>query len=129
MEKNKKSPIYSTQMDTNTDEKDENSTKNKEDENVVEYDWGKHPNSIKALKKHQYPKGVSGNVMGRKATFERLAKQLNELGDGTTDNYCGERVDNDETTRKEKVLLRIWYDAIRGDMKKIQLLAWLGCLD
>ena len=67
----------SPQRDTNTDKKDENSTKNKEDDNVVEYSWGRHPNSIKALQKHQYPKGVSGNVLGRKPTYEALIKQLN----------------------------------------------------
>ena len=109
---------------TITQENNENSTKSKEDE----FEWGRHPNSVKALKKHQYPKGVSGNVMGRKPSFETLAKQLKEIGEGTTSNWCGENVD-DDTTRKEKVLRRIWYDAIRGDMKKIQLLAWLGCLD
>ena len=32
-------------------------------------------------------------------------------------------------TRKQIVLQRIWKDAQDGDMKKIQLLAWLGCLD
>ena len=32
-------------------------------------------------------------------------------------------------TLKELVLKRIWNDARHGDMKKIQLLAWLGCLD
>ena len=32
-------------------------------------------------------------------------------------------------TRRELVLERIWRDAQDGDMKKIQLLAWLGCLD
>ena len=42
---------------------------------------------------------------------------------------CGERVVDDEISRKDKVLRRIWNDAIKGDMKKIQLLAWLGCLD
>ena len=32
-------------------------------------------------------------------------------------------------SKREKVLRRIWCDAISGDVKKIQLLAWLGCLD
>ena len=32
-----------------TAENNDNSTNNSE----VEYDWGKHPNSVKALKKHQ----------------------------------------------------------------------------
>jgi hypothetical protein len=68
-----KDPIYKPpSQDRLTDEKDENITKSKE----VEYDWGRNPNSIKALKKHQYPKGVSGNVLGRKPTFEVLGKNL-----------------------------------------------------
>ena len=126
MDKDK--PIYSRQNVHNSSNKDENITKNKEDENDVEYEWGKHPNSLKALRKNQYAKGISGNVMGRKPNFESLAKQLKEIGDEPTENWCGENVD-DDLTRKEKVLIRIWYDAVRGDLKKIQLLAWLGCLD
>ena len=58
-----------------TAKKDENFTNNKEDE----FPHGKHPNSIKALKKHQYPKGVSGNIMGRKPSFEALANELKKL--------------------------------------------------
>ena len=116
-----KEPIYSTHTNPNTDEKSENITKSKE----VEYDWGKHPNSLKALKKHQYPKGISGNVLGRKPSFESLSKALNDIGDEETFDYHNKS----QGTRKEQVLKRIWYDATRGDMKKIQLLAWLGCLD
>ena len=121
MKKNNDTPIYSTHEDTNTEQKDENITKSKE----VEHDWGKHPNSIKALKKHQYPKGVSGNIMGRKPTFESLGKALKEIGEQETFNYNEDSLGS----RRQQVLERIWYDAIRGDMKKIQLLAWLGCLD
>ena len=115
------------QMLHNTEEKDEKSLINKEEE----FEWGQHPNSIKALKKHQFPKGVSGNALGRKPKFESLKKQLNEIGDEIEDdlgNYCGERTD-DDISKREKVLRRIWCDAITGDIKKIQLLAWLGCLD
>ena len=119
--KNNSTPIYSPHKDTIEDKKDSNSTNIKE----VEYDWGKHPNSQKALKKHQYPKGVSGNIMGRKPTFESLGKALKEIGEQETKNFRDESLGS----RKQQVLERIWYDAIRGDMKKIQLLAWLGCLD
>lgn len=113
--------IYSTQMRDKQEEKQEISTKSKEDE----YAHGKHPNSIKALKKHQYPKGVSGNIMGRKPKFDALGKNLQKLGEKETFKYNNESMG----TRKQQVLERIWFDAIRGDMKKIQLLAWLGCLD
>ena len=109
------------QMLHNTPEKDENTTNNREDE----YEWGKHPNSVKALKKHQYKKGVSGNIMGRKPTFDLVSKQLKKLADEEVLNWSGSEVLG---TRKEMVLKRIWDDAIKGDMKKIQLLAWLGCL-
>ena len=121
MEKNKDNLYIPPSQTPNTDKKDENIANNKEDE----YEWGKHPNSIKALKKHQFPKGVSGNIMGRKPTFESLGKELKKLGEEETFNYSNES----QGTRKQRVLERIWYDAIRGDMKKIQLLAWLGCLD
>ena len=107
--------------DVDVKENNEISTNNKEDE----YAHGKHPNSIKALKRHQYPKGVSGNVLGRKPTFEVLGKHLQKLGEEVTYNYHKES----QGSRKEQVLKRIWFDAIRGDWRKIQLLAWLGCLD
>lgn len=90
-----------------------------------EYEWGKHPNSLKALKKNQFPKGVSGNVMGRRPTFDSLSTALKELGDEETFDWDN----NSKGTRREQVLERIWIDAIKGDIKKIQLLSWLGCLD
>ena len=113
--------IYTPQSLDKQDEINKNTANNKEEE----FEWGKHPNSLKALKKHQYPKGVSGNVMGRKPTFESLGKALQELGEEETTNWNKEKLG----TRKEQVIKRIWFDAIKGDMKKIQLLAWLGCLD
>lgn len=119
-----KKPIYKAQAPTEQEEKEANTPNNKEDVDA-DYDWGKHPNSLRALRKNQYPKGVSGNVLGRKPTFENLKNQLNKLGEEETFNY------NDESmgTRKEQVLKRIWTDAMKGSDKKIQLLAWLGCLD
>ena len=47
------------------DKKDDSSTKNTETDEDVEYARGQHPNSLKAIKNHQYPKGFSGNVFGR----------------------------------------------------------------
>ena len=117
----KNDTIIKPLVDAPDDEKDENIPNNREEE----YEWGKHPNSLKALKKNQFPKGVSGNVMGKKPTFESLAKQLKKLGEEETFDYNKDS----QGTRKEQVLLKIWFGAIRGDMKKIQLLAWLGCLD
>ena len=116
-----KDTIYTPHTPSEQEKKDENSPNNKEDE----FEWGKHPNSLKALQKHQYPKGVSGNIMGRKPNFASLGKALNDLAEEQVTNWRDEPVG----THREMVLKRIWDDAIKGDMKKIQLLAWLGCLD
>ena len=107
--------------DAVADKNNEDSPKSRE----IEYEAGFHPNSLKALKKHQYPKGVSGNIMGRKPSFESLANALKKIGEEETLNFHKES----QGTRKKQVLERIWYDAMRGEFKKIQLLAWLGCLD
>ena len=108
------------------DKKDDSSTKNTETDEDVEYGRGQHPNSIKAIKNHQYPKGFSGNILGRKPNYEQLKQQLIKLGEEETFDYN----DKSKGTRKEQVLRRIWDDAIKyGDMRKIQLLAFLGCLD
>ena len=98
-----------------------NSPNNKEEE----YDWGKHPNSVKALKKHQFPKGVSGNQLGRPKNFDGLGKALKKMQDEIVTDWRKEPLG----TRRELVLERIWRDAQDGDFKKIQLLAWLRCLD
>ena len=116
-----KDTIYNPEEASKQAENRQNIPNNKEEE----YDWGKHPNSLKALKKYQFAKGVSGNVMGRIPTFESIAKELTKLGKEETTNWANEP----QGTRKSQVLERIWIDAIKGDMKKIQLLAWLGCLD
>ena len=116
-----KDTIYGADTTDKQVEKSENSTNNSE----VEYDWGKHPNSQKAIKKHQFQKGMSGNVMGRKPNFTNLKKELSNLADIEITNYHDEVIG----TNKSLVLQRIWKDARDGDMKKIQLLAWLGCLD
>ena len=107
------------------DEKDDSSTKNSETDAEVEFERGHHPNSLKAISKHQFQKGISGNVFGRRPNYEKLGDALNKLGDEETFDYY----DKSLGTRREQVLRKIWSDAIKyGDMKKIQLLAWLGCL-
>tara|TARA_Y100000593_G_C4111862_1_gene238338 strand:- start:146 stop:511 length:366 start_codon:yes stop_codon:yes gene_type:complete len=116
-----KDTIYGADTSEKQVEKSENSTNNSD----VEYEWGKHPNSQKAIKKHQFPKGMSGNIMGRKPNFTNLKNQLLSLAEDEITNYRDEVMG----TNKELVLKRIWRDARDGDMKKIQLLAWLGCLD
>ena len=91
--------------------------------NEEKAEHGQHPNSLKNLK--PYPKGVSGNVMGRPLKYENLRKVLAELGDQETFDYYNKS----QGTRREQVMHTIWKKAIKGDMKFIQLLAWLGALD
>ena len=84
---------------------------------------GQHPNSLANLQ--PYPKGVSGNPSGRPLKYENLKRILNEFGDKETKNWRGES----EGSRREQVWKRIWQEAILGNMKYVQLLAKLGCLD
>ena len=116
-----KDTIYRGQGHEKQVEKLENPLANKESE----YEVGQHPNSLKALKKHQFPKGVSGNPMGKPTSLSELKKSLMRYADKEITNYR----DDVLGTNKELVLERIWKDAREGDMKKIQLLAVLGCLD
>ena len=113
--------IYTPHTLDKTGEKEKNIAENKEEE----YEWGKHPNTLKSLKKNQFPKGVSGNVMGRPLNLSALKKSLQKRADEEVYNYRDEL----QGTRKELVIERIWRDAQNGDWKKIQLLCVLGCLD
>ena len=99
-----------------------NNETNIKDENV-HYELGQHPNSLANLK--PFPKGVSGNPSGRPQKYENLKGVLNEYGDGETTDWRGDT----EGTRRQQVWKRIWEQAIKGDMKYVQLLAYLGCLD
>ena len=115
-------PIY---KGADTPSKQANNRANSPNNKEEEYDWGKHPNSQKALKKHQFPKGVSGNQLGRPKNFDGLGKALKKIQDEIVTDWRKEPLG----TRRELVLERIWRDAQDGDFKKIQLLAWLRCLD
>ena len=101
---------------------DDDNDKTSLNSNEEEHEHGKHPNSLKNLK--PYPRGVSGNLGGSAPKYKKLKEELSRLGDEITNDYY----DKPQGTRRQQVLERIWKDAIRGDMKKIQLLAWLGCL-
>ena len=57
--------------------------------------------------------------------LEDLKKSLNKLGEEETVDYWNKS----QGTRKNQVLETIWKQAIKGEIKYVQLLAWLGCLD
>tara|TARA_Y100001963_G_C6684318_1_gene401431 strand:+ start:172 stop:534 length:363 start_codon:yes stop_codon:yes gene_type:complete len=108
-----------------TNEEQEEILKNPLANSESEYEVGKHPNSIKAIAKHQFKKGTSGNPLGKPTTLSTLKKSLDSIAEQEVTNYHDEVLG----TRKEIVIKRIWTDAQNGDWKKIQLLAVLGCLD
>ena len=85
---------------------------------------GKHPNSMANLK--PFPKGVSGNPLGRPSKMEGLKRELNKIGDEVYDLFDNDIVDK---TKRETVLHQIWKMAIYGDMRSINLLVELGCLN
>ena len=109
---------------------------NLEDETISdikesEYSRGEHPNSLKNLK--PFPKGVSGNPLGKPHKYTKLAETLSKLGTKKViiEKWNGtkyERVKTDKTN-KDVVLDTIWAKAKSGDIKYVQLLACLGCLD
>ena len=107
---------------------------------IGENQQGKHPNSLKALKEHQFKAGSSGNPTGAKPSYKKLKKILQELGyeqvsvivqpDVNSDDYLFDKTTTKEIgTRKEVVLRKIWDDAQDGDMQKIQLLIYLNIFD
>ena len=86
------------------------------------YSRGEHPKSQANLK--PFPKGMSGNPLGRPHKFVKLAEALKEY----SEKHVKLSIYGNSTYREE-VLERIWYKAKEGDMQCIQLLATLGCLD
>ena len=114
--------IYSGQSGQDSQDFGKDSTGNSD----TEYSRGKHPNSQKAIEKYQWKTGQSGNELGRPTKFEALSKALNKLGDEETEDWFKKE---NLGTRKSQVHKKIWKEAIRGDIKFINLLAQLGCLD
>ena len=85
---------------------------------------GKHPNSLKNLK--PFSKGASGNHLGRPFKYKKLAKVLKKYGDDQVLDFYNEPKGY---TYKEGTLKKIWKKANNGEIKYIQMLAYLGCLD
>ena len=105
---------------TNLDKQEEN---NESFSGINEnYSRGEHPKSQANLK--PFPKGMSGNPLGRPHKFVKLAEALKEY----SEKHVKLSIYGNSTYREE-VLERIWYKAKEGDMQCIQLLATLGCLD
>ena len=109
------------------EKKDENIANNSESKDDSEYAQGMHPNSLKVLKKNYFPKGVSGNAMGRPMKFEHMGNALNEIGDEYAKAYFNEG--KEDKTKRRVVLDKIWDRAMRGEVAFIKMLAFLGCLD
>ena len=55
--------------------------------NDYEYTRGEHPNSLANLK--PFPKGVSGNPLGKPHKYQKLADNLNKIGDRQVIDYKG----------------------------------------
>ena len=96
-----------------------------------EFERGEHPNSLKNLK--PFPKGTSGNPLGKPHKYTKLAESLSKLGSNKVfeEKWNGSEYETIETdkTWKENVLETVWAKARMGDIKFVQLLAYLGCLD
>ena len=92
---------------------------------------GTHPNSLNNLKK--FEKGQSGNLLGGGVKYQKLAKALKSKADYVTPHidWREQILDegNDSRTNKEKVIDKIWNEAQEGNIKYVELLAKLGCLD
>ena len=92
------------------------------------HEQGKHPNSIANLK--PYGKGVSGNPGGRQKKFKNLKKALDRWGEEEIVYDLWEIPSaTDGETLKEQVIFAIWDKARRGNVRCIEILAQLGCLD
>ena len=103
--------------------KHKNFPKNKEDI----YEWGRHPNSLKALKKNQWKVGESGNVKGSPKKYERFSEELSKFKDMKKEELYD--MFDEEITAKEVVHRQIWKMAGRGNEKMINILINLGCLE
>ena len=101
--------------------------------NETNYKHGKHPNSLANLK--PYEKGVSGNPGGRPTKFQKLADALLPYAEKReTKHKWNENLEEfvnfeSDDTFREEVLEVIWKRARNGDIKYVELLAQLGCLD
>ena len=90
------------------------------------YRRGEHPNSQSNLT--PFPKGVSGNPLGRPYKFNGLKIALNNLLDKKTGNWGIEFGESTES-RRQRILKGFLDKARKGSLSHIQFLAMIGCFD
>ena len=101
-----------------------------------------HPNSLKAIEKHQYKKGESGNTGGRPKKYAKLSKSLGKVRNEVIKRMrrlpdCIEQLEPFKQEyeeielgkNKDLVIEKIWELARDGDKQMILLLAEIGALD
>jgi len=88
---------------------------------------GKHPNSLANLR--PFKKGVSGNPGGRSTKFMKLKKALDRWGNDEIPYDFWDMPPDNASTMKEQVLYKIWDKARHGNLRCMEILAQLGCLD
>ena len=100
---------------------------------VKKAEHGRHPNSLANLR--PYEKGQSGNPGGRVTKYKKLSdallpyaekREIKHKWNEDLEKFVN--FENDDTYREE-VLEVIWKRARNGDIKYVELLAQLGCLD
>ena len=100
---------------------------------VKKAEHGRHPNSLANLK--PYEKGQSGNPGGRVTKYKKLSDALLPYAEKReTKHKWDENLEvfvnvESEDTYREEVLEIIWRRARGGNIKYVELLAQLGCLD
>ena len=92
------------------------------------YEHGKNPESLKNLK--PFIKGESGNPGGRPKNYEKLKKSLDKWGEKKIElDIWDLPLSTSGETLKDQVLFAIWDKARKGNIKCIEILAQLRCLD
>ena len=92
-----------------------------------EYEHGKHPSSLKNLR--PFKKGESGNPGGRTKKYAKLKKALDRWGKESIGYDFWDIPPDEAITLKDQVLYKIWDKARHGNVRCMEILAQLGCLD